>query len=349
MTAEPKDIYLEKLTSLENRYRSLMDDVAFSSINGDLGRIDAMLRELPELVKQARSRGYAFKNYLEGKANVLAQQWPPLRSSTAQSVENQSRELRYEANALGQRVAPLRSYRNEYELPSVESAVNNFESRVRAADMSLKGLYRPFHDNLAQAVEQVKGVLWTLDQVDAATFRLFPTEALVGAIRAQWMTSEKEGPKGILFLTDSRLLFEQKEEIATKKILFIATEKQKVQGLKWAVALGQIEFAQAAEKGGAFLGIGKKEIFELRFDHSADLAGALLRLDGDSETWNALMGRVKSGDIEGERAIAKSQAAAEALRAAPTKCPTCGATFTQPIMKGMTELRCDYCNAVVRL
>jgi hypothetical protein len=188
-----------------------------------------------------------------------------------------------------------------------------------------------------------------LDEVDGATFKLYPGEGVVSAVKAQWMTSEKEGPKGIFYLTDERVLFEQEEEIATKKVLFIATEKQKVQKLQWEVALSQVEAATASEKGGAILGIGKKEILDLRFGSSARVRSAILRLEADSDAWQALIGRVKSGDIAGERTAPKDKTVVEAARAAPTQCTVCGATITQAVVKGMAEIKCEYCGTVIRL
>ena len=58
---------------------------------------------------------------------------------------------------------------------------------------------------------------------------------MVRAVKALWTRDEQEDktdPKGILFLTDQRLLFEQREEIATKKVLFVTTERKKVQELE---------------------------------------------------------------------------------------------------------------------
>ena len=45
------------------------------------------------------------------------------------------------------------------------------------------------------------------------------------AVRATWQKGGEDNPQGILYLTDQRLLFEQKQEIGAKKVLFITTEK----------------------------------------------------------------------------------------------------------------------------
>jgi DNA-directed RNA polymerase subunit RPC12/RpoP len=39
----------------------------------------------------------------------------------------------------------------------------------------------------------------------------------------------------------------------------------------------------------------------------------------------------------------------QAARAAPTKCSVCGATITQVVVKGMTEIKCEYCGNIIRL
>ena len=74
-----------------------------------------------------------------------------------------------------------------------------------------------------------------------------------------------------------------------------------------------------------------------------------VRLEADSDAWQASIGRVKSGDIAAERAVPRDQAAAEAVKAAPTKCGTCGAAISQAVVRGMQEIKCEYCGAVTRL
>jgi hypothetical protein len=349
MSPEPVDEFLSKVASVEDDLRSLQDGVSLSSINGDVGRLDTQLRDLPASIQQARSRGYVFKSYLEKKAEVLNQQWGELRYRVLGAVDEQSRTLRVQADAVQQRAVPLRASRDEGEVAAVAAAVSDLESRVSAARDSIQGLYGPLKDNVNQTVQQVKDIGWVLDQVDAACFKLYPGEGVVSAVKAQWMTSEKEGPKGFLYLTEDRLLFEQKEEVATKKILFVATEKQKVQKLQWEAAAGQIEAVVASEKGGTFLGIGKQDMLELQFDSRSKVRTALLHLEADSDAWQALVGRVKAGEIASERTAPRDQAATQAVRAAPTKCPTCGATIDQPIVRGMNQIKCEYCGCVIRL
>ena len=355
MTTEQPDPYITKLEAAERELRSLQDDVALSSVHDTLSEIDSQLRDLPGSIEQLRARGYVFKKYLETKAEVLGQQWGDMRWRVIAAVDEQARHLRVQADSAQLRLSPLRGSRDETELATVAAAVDDLESRARTAKDTIYNMYSPLRDNINQTLSQLKDANWALDQVDGAAFKLYPGEGVVAAVKAQWMTGDtggagsKEGPKGIFYLTEDRVLFEQKEEIATKKMLFITTAKEKVQELKWQAAIGQVVEAKASEEGGAFLGIGKKEVLSLSFDNRVPVRNATLRLEADSEAWQGHIGRVKSGDIAGERTGPRDQSAAAAAKSAPTKCSTCGASITQAVVRGMTEIKCEYCGAVTRL
>ena len=183
------------------------------------------------------------------------------------------------------------------------------------------------------------------------------------AVPANWKKpGDKDGVEGVLILTDQRLIFEQKEEVATKKMLFITTEKQKVQALQWAVPVTQIEKATGSSRGL----MGKDDFLTITLAEGAGLAGpegqALydemgrplrttdLHLKGEKgEAWQAFIGRVKSGEIAKERTVPVDAAAVETVANAPTKCPNCGATITQKVMRGQTEINCEFCGSVIRL
>jgi hypothetical protein len=221
------------------------------------------------------------------------------------------------------------------------------ERKVNAAQSAVEAMYDSIKQNVNQTRSQVEHLAWTLDQVDEASFQLHPIEDPIFASEAQFMETKKEGPKGVLYLTDERLIFEQKEEVATKKVLFITTEKEKMQELVFEVLAGHVDEVKTTQKG--FL--GHKEMMELLFAPEADISSATIRLHGgaDNEEWAAMIGRVKSGEIDKERTQPKDEAAEEAIRTAPTKCSTCGATLSVELVRGMKEITCEYCGSVVRL
>jgi hypothetical protein len=102
----------------------------------------------------------------------------------------------------------------------------------------------------------------------------------------------------VLYLTDQRLIFEQKEEIATKKVLFITTAKHKVQGLKWAIPLNDVQDAQGSKRG--FL--NKDDYLTITTSSGSPFQSADIHLNGESgENWREHIQRARSGAFASER------------------------------------------------
>jgi hypothetical protein len=337
-----------KLESLQDKFNDLQESLLLTSVRNNMEAVGTKLSLLPNKVEQLRTRGYAFRSFLENKIKVLTEKWQQTRANVSREIDKRTRELEQEAD---QAESVLRQAAASVQAAAVsraESAISTLESKVRAAASAIEALYNTFEDNVNQTAAQVDEIEWLLDQIDEACFELHPAEDPVMACKAEYMETEKEGPKGILYLTDERVVFERKEEVATKKVLFIATEKETVHELLLEVPVGQIEEIKAQDKK-KFL--GRKEMLELFFAPEADFSDATFRLHGGAknEDWNALISRVKSGEIDKERSHPKDEAVVEAARSAPTKCTTCGATLPAEIVRGQREITCEYCGSVVRL
>jgi len=334
-----------KLDELQYQLGELQETLLLTDVHNDMGDIETALSLLPAEIEELRTRGYVFRSFLERKVDVLTKQWEETHDRVSREVSRRVRELEREADEAESALRQAMSGRAS-QVARAETAISTLERKVEAAQSAIRAMYETLRQNVNQTRSQVEEIRWLLDQIDEASFQLYPAEDPVAACRAQYMETKKEGPKGVLYLTDERLIFEQKEEKATKKVLFITTEKEKIQQLIFAVPIGQVEEVKASDKG--FL--GRKEMLELRFAPEADLSGATLRLHGvENEEWAGLIGRVKSGEIAKERTRPKEEAVVEAARAAPTKCPTCGATLDVEIVRGMREITCEYCGTVIRL
>lgn len=322
------------------------ESLLLTSVQADLEDIETALAVLPSEIEELRTRGYVFRSFLENKIGVLAEKWDETRARVSREVDKRVRELERESDEAERAMSQAVSGRAA-QIARADSAIDTLERKARAAHSAAQAMYDTLQKNVRQTQAQVKEISWMLDQVDEASFQLYPGEDPVAVCKAQYMKRDDEGPEGLLYLTDARLLFEQKEEIATKKILFITTAKETVQEFIFEVAIGQVDEVKASDKR-KFL--RHKEMLELLFAPEADLSGATLRLiDAQNEEWDKLIGRVKSGEIAKERTQPKDEAVAEAVRAAPTKCPTCGATLSTEIVRGMKEITCEYCGSVIRL
>jgi hypothetical protein len=165
------------------------------------------------------------------------------------------------------------------------------------------------------------------------------------AVKAKWDRDGKDDPKGILYLTDQRMAFERKEDVATKKVLFITTEKEKVQEAMLVVPLTDMTEVTASKKGL----MGHEDHLDFEFTSAAPVRKAHFHIDGqDCNQWQAAIGRVKSGEIEKSRVAPISEEEKQRLRNAPTKCSSCGGMIKAPILRGQTEIHCTYCGAVTR-
>lgn len=336
-----------RLDGLRSRLSRLQTSLSLADAQSDLHGIETTLSLLPVEVEKLRARGYVFRSFLENKIGVLTNQWKETRERVSQEASRLARQLELDSN-VAENALRQAAVGGSALIAQAESAIGMLESKVSAAQSALRAMYDALRQNVDQTKAQVEQIGWLLDQVDGASFSLRPAEDPVMACRAQYLErGDKDGPEGVLYLTDQRVIFERKEEVATKKVLFIATEKEKVQDVIFDVPIGQIQEVKSSQKGL----LGHKEMLELLFAPDAALSGVTLRLKegADNEEWAAMIGRVKSGEIDKERTKPKDQAAVEAARSAPTKCPTCGATLSAQIVRGMQEITCEYCGSVIRL
>jgi len=172
--------------------------------------------------------------------------------------------------------------------------------------------------------DQLAQIEKTLDWAESACFGFLPGESLVNAVKAVWTRDDredKEDPDGILFLTDQRLIFEQREEIATKKVLFITTERQKVQQIQFEVPVFSVARIIATKQGM----FKNEDWIQLDFDSGCFARSAKLHLEGqDCNTWQQLVTQVKNKELDSDRALAIDHEAIEKAKSAPEKCPHCG-------------------------
>ena len=344
----------ERASALSSRLSAARSKATLGDLRGSLGTLDSLLSNLPAAVEEVRRGGYVYKGFLEKKVEVLREQWKGLRDRIDKEAAQQGKELSAEADRLQRRISALGSRLSAASLDAVERDIVSLEGKVQGVASALDKQFETIEQNAQQTDRQIKGVKALLERIASATFQLRQGENAIEMVGAQYLTDgDKDGPKGFLFVTDQRLLFEQNEKVATKKFLFVTTESERVQKLLIDVPIGSVERAAPTERR-AFL--SKKEILECTFV-KADLSQAVFKLSADSDDWAALIGRVRTGDIAGEHVGAPAPTPGEegapvppaAAPAAdlPTKCPTCGATLPE-LMRGQVSLTCEYCGSVVR-
>jgi hypothetical protein len=341
------------IQNLQSSLRDLQDAVRLSSVRDSVEDLQTSVNGMDQRIASLRERGYAFEKELEGKAADFAEQWaslsPNINSQMEREAQNLERSLRpietHITTLAGKRGAPAAL---KPEVDKLKSQVDALKGRVEAAERSIRGSYDQFSSDVGKVKSHLYKLEWMMIELSEASFDLLATESGIMAVKAVWAKDGKErkdDPEGVLYLTDQRLIFEQKEKVATKKVLFVATEKKLVQEMLWEAPVALIEDAKASKEG--FM--NKDDFIEVHFSGDAPYDAVHVHIWQPGDDWRALLKRAKAKDFDATRAIAISAEEAKKVKSAPTQCPSCGGAIDQVILRGMDTLNCEYCGAVVRL
>ncbi|MBC7260782.1 MAG: hypothetical protein H5T63_02100 [Chloroflexi bacterium] len=332
---------------------TLHPKVRLTDLRDAVEDLQTNIANLPNKVRDLRSRGYPFGKDWESRAADLAQQWASLQPRVSAQIEQQAMALELALRPIEEqfrRLVALQTTSQEAQLQigQIKAALSSLESKISAAQGQIRGMYDALERQVGEFHRHLQRVDWALKQLAEASFPLLAAEAGIMAVKATWVKGEKEDksdPQGVLYLTDQRLVFEQKQEIAIKKVLFITKEKERVQKLLFEVPLAWIESVQASKRGL----LGHEDHLDFTFTSDASAQAAHFHIDGqDCHMWQGLVGRAKAGEFVQDRAVPLDQAVMEKVRSAPTACPYCGAAITTPVLRGMDSIRCEYCGKVIR-
>lgn len=350
-TNEVRDQRQTDIVRIQQQFQSIESRAEFSAVQSAIGNIESAVTRLPVELQQLRDRGYLHAGRLDQRISDLRSQWRSTRVRVDSSVRTRGREIRQEVEET-KLVVNRMSVNDGDSIKRADTAVSSLDSQVSAALAGVEGLYSQLQSDLQQIEAELCKVSEMLGVIDASPeITLRDAEGPLACVKAEWEQDGDEGPDGHLLLTDQRLIFEQNEEIVTKKRFgLFASEKQAVQRLLFDVPAYEIESATAHEAGG-FLGMGKDDKLELVLGASSPVARARFHLKGqDSDEWVTLIQRVKSGEIDADRHqqfAAEAEAAAELVHAFPTQCPNCFAATPIP-PRGARSIVCEFCGAMIK-
>lgn len=340
-----------RLNALQNQFESLQGATQLSDLYQVLGNTDGRLNQMPAELDSLRGRGFVHAGRLESRITSLQGQWKVAKPRVEAAIRQQSSQLSQELQRVRPAVSQM-STRSHNTIDAAESAINGLQNQIGAARNNVTSMY----SGVDSEINRINAILvqlgWMMDQFDQSSeVNLRQAEGPVLATEAEWYRDGDEGPDGVLYLTDQRLLFEQKEEVATKKFLgLFTTEKSKVQRLLLEAEVKEIESAKDSEEGG-FLGLGKKDMLDFVLGGNAPVSRARFYIKGqEAADWAAWVRRVQTGEIDRERAsefvaeVAEAQATAAAF---PSQCPTCFAPVP-PQPRGITSVQCEFCGGTIQ-
>jgi len=327
--------------------------VRMTDIRDSVEDLGTSINGMDRRIESLRGRGYAFEKDLEEMATDFEKEWTDIAPKLEAQIEKEASNLERSLRPLETQIAGLVEESGapaalRPRLSKLKSQVESLEGRVEAAEGSIRGRYDQFSGDVQKVKYHLTKLEWMLTELSEASFELLATESGIMAVKAVWAKGgkqTKDDPEGVLYLTDQRILFEQKEKVATKKVLFVATEKKLVQELLWEAPLALIEETKARKQG--FL--NKDDYIEVRFGSSAPFDVLHVHIWHSGDEWKALLKRAKAKEFDATRAIVIDEAAAKKVKDAPTKCPSCGGVINQVVLRGMESITCEYCGAVIRL
>jgi hypothetical protein len=338
---------LQTVNALQQRFNDFVNRVNLSGFERRITDITNHLTALPSDIAAIRSRGYAFRSFLENKAQVLATQWEETQGRIQQTIRTESQVLRQEldqAEPFMQRLQAQASsaVAQSQVVPLFQGALDTLEAKLDAAENLIEAMCSSLERELQSTRSQLGEINTILDSKEEASFDFLPAEAVFLVAEAEW-TDGSDTPNGLLFLTDHRLIFEQKEK--TGKTLGLFGGKD-VQEMKWEIPLNTVQSVEPENKGL----LGGKDMLNFSLGAGAPFGKATVEVKGgvDCKLWARQIRRMMSGDAQDERAIEPDPELIEKLRNAPTACHVCGGTLPQ-IVAGQTSVTCPYCGVVVRI
>ena len=338
------------ITSTRTDFSRVSANARLTSVSSDFSSLDNAISNLPLRLQKARDRKYAFNKRFESQAQEFQKQWSLTRGQVMSRITSETNLLQRDLRFLESRVSSLNTVTsNSGSVKALRSEISAFDSKIKASERTIKGLFSNLENQVRQIESQLDTIEKSLEWFETASFTLLATEGIVRAVKAVWTRDgkeDKDDPEGYLFLTDQRLLFEQRQEIATKKVLFVTTERKKVQELLFDVPVFSITNIEASKRGM----LKNEDWISLNFESGAFAANAQLHLDGqDSTEWQRLINQVKARELDDDRAFEIDQEALDKVKAAPVICPHCGGSLSAPVLRGMDSIKCQFCGNLIKL
>ena len=352
-TLTPQQQFDSDFSALQSEMKRLQDAVRLNGMRRAVEQLDADINDMFRRIERLHAQGYAFTGEVELDAEHASTGWKESEPQIRSQIETLSASLQAELRMLERQMTQLATQRSNPALarPLLESlkmSVQTLSSKTEAAGRDISTMYQAHNQRVSAVKSRLQRIEWTIQQLAEASFQLLATESAIMAVKAVWwkdVEERPEDPEGVLYLTDQRLIFEQKEEIATKKVLFITTAKEKVQALKWEAPVALVEEVKSSKQGL----LRNEDHLDIRFGPGAPLPTVHLHIWQEGSEWVRLINRAKSYDFDRIRTQPIDEAAQEKAKSAPTRCPSCGATITQVVLRGMDSIQCEYCGYVIRL
>ena len=343
---------ISEVNQLKSKIADLQSKVRLSNLIDQIEDLQTTGAQFHNRVKELRNQGYVFNKNLAPQAIDLGRQWRLKKPEIQRQIDHETLELKNNLKPLETSLSRLMASQKNVTLAKnmiekLKNECETLESKISAVESSLRGKYDQLETETRKFENELKQLEKLFKNLKEASFSLQPEEGAIISVEATFVEGkeDKNDPKGILYLTDQRLIFERKQEVAKKKVLFIATEKEMLQETIFETAVGYVDVITPSKRG-----LFKNEDhLEIEFS-GGELKFAHLHLYGqDCNDWQTWINNVKSGLYDNDRAVKQDDEVLEKVKDIPTICPACGGALKQQITRGMNTITCEYCGNIIRI
>jgi hypothetical protein len=329
-----RPLSMADVVALQGQVNTLQDEMMLKGPRQEIETLENDTNLLERKLSVVRTRGYQIEKDLEGDATVLLAQWSRVKNNTQATIDYQAAQLGGQMRGIQDDLArlvgmsaSLGAARPLYM--QLKSAVASAEAQADAAEATVLAQYDEFADEVESMMAHLEWVDWMLDAISTASFQLLATESGVAAVEAVFQHPDWEPENGVLFLTDQRLLWEDR----------VGTYELKVNVPLQDVLEVKAEGDETGEQNAL--------VFQFGAQGPVPVARFLIS-QPVTDDWLMMVGRARSGGYAQDRVTPITQEELDRVRNAPQQCSKCGAGFTAPILRGQTEIHCEYCGNVVR-
>ena len=342
------------IRSLDSKVDDLRTDSTLSEMRKETSALEQDIDGFAARLKAIRDYGYVFDREIEGRLEDFEQSWKEMKHTVSAEISRRARSLEENFKQVDANMRRISSYANrpssaETHITRLENRIDDLEDSIEAAQDTIRSRYQPLKEDVSAVDTRLTYLEWVYEELNQATFKLLQSESMVMAAKVRWYhdgKADKKDPKGILFLSDQRLILEIHEKEVKKKFLFVATESETTRKVAFECPVDYIEKTESFQQG--FL--KGKDHLRIFFTAQGPYDKTQFHLlNSDNDEFCQTIRRIQSGDFLNNRTEEVSEDVLERVKNAPSECPSCGGIISQEILRGQDSITCEYCGYVIRL
>lgn len=331
-TRAPQDEYNDKLSSMRTQLTSL----AFRTRNlpESVNRLDNNINTVSDRIERLRENRIAHLSHLVSSSRDLVGTWSSIRQSVEQSSLEQRDILLQRQNSLESSINIAGSLS---ELSRLAYQLSDLNRDIQGAESLITGQLNDYSQRYGSLDRELREAEETVVNLENTSIDWKQGEYPILAVQVQDLTNDA---KGVLTLSNQRILFEEVTEEVLRRNLLFTTEKKTVHRVTLDQPIGSID---VIEKGrvGFFKGAG----LYIRFKPQTGVPELKLDTTGDEDTrilqkYNYIV----SGEVERDLGLEE-----EDEEYVPVVCPNCSAPYREEILLGETMVKCIYCGTVIKV